>query len=60
MFAFLFIGWAIATIWFFWHTFQYFKFGIIRWFEMNCGWFFVNGRKQRAWAEYVRKKYGEQ
>jgi len=25
---------------------------------MNWGWFFVNGRKQAAWAEYLRKKYG--
>jgi hypothetical protein len=28
-----------------------------KWFEMNFGWFFVNGRKQAAWAEYLRKKY---
>ena len=33
---------------------------IIKWFEMNWGWFFVNVRKQSAWAEYLRKKYGEQ
>ena len=31
-----------------------------RWFELNCGWFFVNGRKQAAWAEYLRKKYGNE
>ena len=31
---------------------------IIKWFEMNWGWFFVNGRKQAMWAEYLRKKYG--
>ena len=31
-----------------------------RWFEMNLGWFFVNGRKQAAWAEYLRKKYGNE
>ena len=24
---------------------------------MNYGWFFVNGRKQAAWAEYLRKKF---
>lgn len=29
----------------------------IRWFDLNLGWFFVNGRKQEAWAEYLRKKY---
>jgi len=27
-----------------------------KWFEMNWGWFFINGRKQAAWAEYLRKK----
>jgi hypothetical protein len=27
---------------------------------MNFGWFFVNGRKQAAWAEYLRKKYGNE
>ena len=30
---------------------------IVKWFELNFGWFFVNGRKQAAWAEYLRKKY---
>lgn len=30
-----------------------------RWFEMNWGWFFVNGRKQDAWARYLREKYGK-
>lgn len=29
----------------------------IKWFELNLGWFFINGRKQAAWAEYLRKKY---
>jgi hypothetical protein len=29
----------------------------IKWFEINFGWFFINGRKQAAWAEYLRKKY---
>lgn len=33
---------------------------IVRWFEMNWGWFFVNGRKQAAWAEYLRKKYKDE
>jgi hypothetical protein len=33
---------------------------IIKWFEINLGWFFVNGRKQEDWAEYLRKKYGNQ
>ena len=30
-----------------------------KWFEINCGWFFINGRNQAYWAEYLRKKYGE-
>jgi hypothetical protein len=29
-----------------------------KWFELNLGWFFVNNRKQAAWAKYLRKKYG--
>jgi hypothetical protein len=33
---------------------------LIKWFEMNWGWVFVNGRKQAVWAEYVRKKYGNE
>lgn len=32
----------------------------VRWFEMNWGWFFVNGRKQARYAAYLRKKYGKQ
>ena len=32
---------------------------INKWFELNLGWFFVNGRKQEDWAEYLRKKYGD-
>ena len=35
------------------------KYRMIRWFELNCGWFFVNGRKQEAWSEYLIKKYGD-
>ena len=30
---------------------------INKWFELNLGWFFVNGRKQEVWEEYLRKKY---
>jgi hypothetical protein len=30
---------------------------INKWFEQNLGWFFVNGRKQAAYAAYLRKKY---
>jgi hypothetical protein len=28
-----------------------------RWFELKWGWFFINGRKQSEWAEYLRNKY---
>ena len=28
-----------------------------KWFELNFGWFFVNGRKQAKYAEYLRNKY---
>jgi hypothetical protein len=28
-----------------------------RWFELNLGWFFINGRKQDAWTKYLKKKY---
>lgn len=31
---------------------------MIKWFEMNWGWLFVNGRKREQWAEYLRNKYG--
>jgi hypothetical protein len=31
-----------------------------RWFELNLGWFFINGRKQEVWHEYLRKKYGKE
>ena len=33
---------------------------LIKWFEMNWGWDFVNGRKQDAWGEYLRNKYGNE
>lgn len=32
---------------------------IIKWFEMNWGWIFVNGNKQAEYGEYLRKKYGK-
>lgn len=30
---------------------------IIKWFELNLGWFFINGRKQEQWNEYLKQKY---
>lgn len=32
---------------------------MIKWFELNWGWFFINGRKQARYAAYLRKKYGK-
>jgi hypothetical protein len=29
-----------------------------KWFEINLGWFFMNGRKQDQWVEYLKNKYG--
>ena len=28
-----------------------------RWFDINLGWFFINGRKQEKWFDYLREKY---
>jgi hypothetical protein len=33
-------------------------YSINKWFELNWGWFFINGNKQDEWYEYLRKKYG--
>ena len=27
-------------------------------FEIYFGWFFVNGRKQEEWSNYLKEKYG--
>ena len=27
-----------------------------KWFELNLGWFFVNGMKQDKWNEYLKNK----
>jgi len=47
-------------LWFGWYAVCHWAYEINKWFEMNLGWFFVNGRKQSAWAEYLRKKYGNE
>jgi hypothetical protein len=52
--------WIITMAWLVWHTVCYWSYEVNKWFEMNLGWFFVNGRKQRSWAEYLRKKYGDE
>jgi hypothetical protein len=28
-----------------------------KWFDLNLGWFFVNGNKQADWFNYLQKKY---
>ena len=30
---------------------------IFKWFEINLGWLFINGRKQQQWHEYLKNKY---
>ena len=30
---------------------------MIKWFEINLGWFLINGRKQQQWNEYLKEKY---
>ncbi len=52
--------WIVAMLWLGWHAVCHWAYEINKWFEMKLGWFFVNGRKQSAWAEYLRKKYGKQ
>lgn len=32
---------------------------MVKWFEINLGWFFVNGRKQEQWNKYLKVKYGK-
>lgn len=29
----------------------------IKWFELNWGWFFINGRKKDAWVRHLKEKY---
>jgi len=29
----------------------------IKWFELNVGWFFINGFKREEWQEYLNEKY---
>jgi hypothetical protein len=30
---------------------------IIKWFELNWGFIFINGYKQEYWCEYLKNKY---
>lgn len=29
-----------------------------KWFDLNLGWIFINGRKQEHWAAYLEQEYG--
>jgi len=31
---------------------------IKKWFEINAGWFFINGRKTAQWNAYLKNTYG--
>jgi hypothetical protein len=33
---------------------------INKWFELNWGWLFINGRKRDEWSKHLRNKYGEE
>jgi len=30
-----------------------------KWFDLNLGWFFINGNRQEDWANHLREKYGK-
>jgi hypothetical protein len=30
---------------------------LLRWFDLNVGWFFVNPMKEEKWLDHLRKKY---
>jgi hypothetical protein len=30
-----------------------------KWFEINFGWFFINGQKREVYTEYLKRKYGK-
>jgi hypothetical protein len=31
-----------------------------KWFELNWGWFFINGRRQKEWCEILKDKYKDE
>ena len=33
---------------------------INKWFELNLGWFFINGFKREEWNEYLEDKYSKE
>jgi hypothetical protein len=32
---------------------------LYKWFELNVGWFFINGYKALEYEEYIKNKYFE-
>jgi hypothetical protein len=30
-----------------------------KWFDLNLGWFFVNGNRQEEWFDRLKEKYPE-
>jgi len=42
------------------YTITYLIKNFIKWFEVNWGWIFVNGRKRNEWAKYIRNKYNNE
>lgn len=42
------------------YTIIYLSKSFNKWFEVNWGWIFVNGRKRNEWAEYIRNKYNNE
>lgn len=37
--------------------FETLHFRIIRWFEINWGWIFINPNKTDKWYKYLNRKY---
>jgi hypothetical protein len=31
-----------------------------KWFDLNLGWFLINGNKQEDWREHLKQKYPEE
>lgn len=31
-----------------------------KWFDLNLGWFFINGKKQEKYCELLKEKYPEE
>jgi hypothetical protein len=29
-----------------------------KWFDLNLGWFFINGYKQEKYTQWLKSKYG--